>query len=326
MAKQNNRRIKSIWMFVLLLFVCVAATTVAFMNILDGFLLDDSGAISLISGEITEKTYNTGPETAGNAAKPPVTEEPTDIENSGAQDEEGSAAAPTAQPQNTQTQAKPGFEASDDNGVWSTETAVEIFHVSYENGEQVVTVKSDNGDKVIAPGTESSYTFKLSNTGNVALDYTVETEAYFTPEDVVIPVTGRLNRYDGKWIVGGKDEYVDVPVLDTAADSATLGAGKYTYYTLDWVWPFESGNDEYDTMLGNLAVGEDLVFTVVIKTTATADADPDSGGGITIPQTGDTENLALWLTLLFGSVVVMMLLMFLIFRDKEKKNTEAGTV
>ena len=134
------------------------------------------------------------------------------------------------------------------------------------NGEKVITVNSGNGDKVIAPGTENSYTFKLKNTGNVALDYTVEVDAYFTPADIEIPITGRLNRYDGTWVIGGKDEYAKVPVLDTAEDNATLGAGKYTYYTLDWLWPFESGNDELDTMLGNLAVDQELTFTIVIKT------------------------------------------------------------
>mgnify|MGYP002514042591 CR=1 FL=1 len=30
---------------------------------------------------------------------------------------------------------------------------------------------------------------------------------------------------------------------DMAENSDTLGAGKYTYYTLDWYWPFETGDD-----------------------------------------------------------------------------------
>lgn len=319
MAKPNSRMTKSIWMFVLVLFVCVAASNVVFMNIMDDFLLDDSGAISLVSGEIVGKTnLANGTKETEKLDIPEPTEAPQTSE-------EQSSSAPTA-PSVSQTQAKPGFEASDDNGVWSTETAVEIFRISYENGEQHITVNSDNGDKVIAPGTENSYTFKLKNTGNVALDYTVETDAYFTPADILIPVTGRLNRYDGQWIAGGQEQFVEVPVLDAAKDSASLGAGKYTYYTLDWMWPFESGNDEYDTMLGNLAVEKDLVFTVVIKTTATASDDPYIDDGIG-PQTGDNENLALWLMLLFGSVVVMMILLFFIFKDRDKqKNAEAGTV
>ena len=210
----------------------------------------------------------------------------------------------------TQSAKNPGFEAGDDTAVWTTDTQVEIFRVSYVNGEQVITVNNDSGDKLIAPGTENSYTFKLKNTGNVALDYTVELEAYFTPADISIPITGRLNRYDGTWIVGGKDEYERVSVLDAAEDKATLGAGKYTYYTLDWLWPFESGNDEWDTILGNLAVDQDLLFTVVIKTTATESSNPNGGGGITPPQTGDNTNLTLWIVLAVISFVIMMLLLF----------------
>ena len=51
MAKPNNSKTKWIWLSVLILFVCVAATTIAFMSRLDSFLLDDEGAISLITGD-----------------------------------------------------------------------------------------------------------------------------------------------------------------------------------------------------------------------------------------------------------------------------------
>jgi hypothetical protein len=38
-------------------------------------------------------------------------------------------------------------------------------------------------------------------------------------------------------------------------------------YILQWRWPFDI-DDEYDTMLGNLAVEEDISLTIVIRTTA----------------------------------------------------------
>ena len=178
---------------------------------------------------------------------------------------------------------------------------------------------------MIAPGTENSYTFKLKNTGNVALDYTVEIDAYFTPADIEIPITGRLNRYDGTWVIGGKDEYAKVPVLDTAEDNATLGAGKYTYYTLDWLWPFESGNDELDTMLGNLAVDQELTFTIVIKTTATESSNPYDDSGITPPQTGDNTNLTLWIVLAVSSFAMMIFLLFYQNKEKRRDSAEANT-
>lgn len=325
MAKPNNSKTKWIWLSVLILLVCVAATTIAFVSRLDSFLLDDEGAISLItennsgadnSTDETEDTQGSGT----TATQAPTTEqEPTNNTDTSGTQETDPATSTT--PQVTQPPRNPGFEASDDNTVWSTNTQVEIFRISYVNGEQVITVNSDNGEKIIAPGTENSYTFKLKNTGNVALDYTVEVDAYFTPADIEIPITGRLNRYDGKWVVGGKDEYANVPVLDAAEDNGTLGAGKYTYYTLDWLWPFESGNDELDTMLGNLATEQDLIFTIVIKTTATESDNPYDDSGITPPQTGDNTNLALWITLAVSSFAMMIFLLF--FQNKERRRYDA---
>lgn len=325
MAKPNNSKTKWIWLSVLILLVCVAATTIAFVSRLDSFLLDDEGAISLItennsgmddSTDETEDTQGSGT----TATQAPTTEqEPTNNSDTTGTSTNSSTADTT--PQATQPPKKPGFEASDDNTVWSTNTQVEIFRVSYVNGEQVITVNSDNGDKVIAPGTENSYIFKLKNTGNVALDYTVEIDAYFTPANIEIPITGRLNRYDGAWVIGGKDEYEKVSVLDTTVDKATLGAGKYTYYTLDWLWPFESGNDELDTMLGNLATEQDLTFTIVIKTTATESSDPYDDSGITPPQTGDNTNLTLWIVLAVSSFAMMMFLLF--YQNKEKRRYDA---
>ncbi len=301
MPKPNSRRTTAIWLSVLFLLICVVATTTAVIIRLNGFLLDDEGAISLISGD---------PQSSDSTSTSDVT---------GTGESDSSSSNTTSQ--DTKPSRNPGFEASDKQTVWSTNTQVEIFSVSYVNGEQKVTVKSDDGDKVIAPGTEKSYTFKLKNTGNVALDYTVEMDAYFTPADITIPITGRLNRYDGKWIVGSKDEYAKVPALNVAEDKGTLGAQKYTYYTLDWRWLFESGDDELDTMLGNLAVEQDLTFTIVIKTTATDSSNPYDDSGITPPQTGDNSNLALWIVIAVFSFVMMLFLIF--YQNKEKRRNKA---
>lgn len=322
MAKLNNRKPVWIWLSVLILFVCVAATTITFLHILDGFLLDDEGAISLITEDASQADDSTDETevtqvSGGTAAQTPTTEQET-TNNS-------DKTATSTVPQVTQPPKNPGFEASDDNTVWSTNTQVEIFRISYVNGEQVITVNSDNGDKVIAPGTENSYAFKLKNTGDVALDYTATIDAYFTPADIEIPITGRLNRYDGKWVVGGKDEYAKVSGLDTAEDKATLGAGKYTYYTLDWLWPFESGNDALDTMLGNLAVDGELTFTIVIKTTATESSNPHDDSGITPPQTGDNTNLTLWIVLAVSSFATMLFLLFYQKKEKRRDSAEANT-
>lgn len=289
LSKTNNSKTKWIYFSVLILFVCAAATAIVFFNKLGSFFVDDKDAISLITDIIqpTESELKEG-----------VNHQITDA-----------------------TEQK--LTNSSDKTVWNTETQVEIFRVSYTNGEQIITVNSDNGKKVIAPGAENAYTFKLKNTGNFALDYTVEVDAYFTPADIPIPITGRLYRYDGTWIVGGKDVYESVSVLDAAKDKATLGAGKYTYYTLDWLWPFESGNDEQDTILGNLAMNQDLLFTIVIKTASIKSSNSNGAGGITSPKTGDNTNIKIWIVLAVNSFAIMILLLFYQNKEKRRYSSEA---
>lgn len=328
MRKPSGKKNRWVWLYVLILVISVTATTIALVKRLNGFLLDDSGAIPLIqersSAMSEENVSGTITQSAGNSEQSVetnqtiVTKQPVDTEG-----ETNSSITATISPQDLPESGNPGFEAGDEKTVWTTNTQVEIFRVSYVNGEQVITVTSNNEEKVIAPGTENSYTFKLKNTGNAALDYTVTVDAFFSSEDIEIPISGKLNRYDGKWIVGDKDNYVDIPTLDTAEDKATLGAGRYTYYTLEWVWPFESGDDELDTMLGNLASEQDLTLTIVISTTATESANPDDDNGIVPPETGDDSKLILWVILIIGSILMMIYLSVNGDKEDTPSRTEA---
>lgn len=355
MAKVNYRN-KWIWFLVRILLICVIATSVAYLSRLDLFMLDDVGAISLISeAQLIDDADNVSADnslcsadsssclssdTDNLAGDKPADTSLTDITSTPSSDcsldldASLSSDAPSELPDelltsnsnsnsNSNSTVKPGFVVSDDNTVWSTQTQVEIFKISYENGEQVVTVNSDNGDKLIAPGTENSYTFKLKNTGNVALDYSVDLEAFFSPAEIELPISCRLNRYDGKWIVGSQDAFASVPELDLAEDHASLGAGKYTYYTLEWCWPFESGDDLYDTFLGNLATEQDLCFTVVINTSASYCYDPSDDSGITPPQTGDSFNLIFWVLVAAAAFIIMLITLFYQGKDNSYYSSEA---
>ena len=279
MQKKYNNRHKWIWLCAFVLFICVTATAIPVVNRLNGFMVDDSGAIPLM------------PEMAATEEQP--VEEPLQATIAKRKTTYSMTSAPVFYTE--QSVSSPEFVASDDQVVWSSSTPIEIFRVSYENGQQVVTVASGDGDKVIAPGTENSYTFKFSNTGDVKVGYTMTVDAYVTPGDIRIPITGRLSRYDGKWIVGDHGYYADMVTLDAAEDEAILGPNKYVYYTLDWRWPYESGNDELDTMLGNLAADQDVTFTIVINTLAIGNivvedayvVHPSGGGGEEIPSVGE---------------------------------------
>ena len=93
---------------------------------------------------------------------------------------------------------------------------------------------------------------------------------------------------------------------------------------MEWQWPFERGDDEFDTYLGNRAVDEDLKLTIVIKTIATGD---DSRTEVIrvpilswipgIPKTGDVSNVLLWGGLLAGSMVVLVICLIVMKRGKK---------
>ncbi|MBQ3417952.1 MAG: LPXTG cell wall anchor domain-containing protein [Ruminococcus sp.] len=205
-----------------------------------------------------------------------------------------------------------GYLATDENGVeyndnevinwtsssvWTTDTDVEIFHLSYnETGE--VTVKSENEDKVFAPGTGDIYDFSLMNNGDQSLKYLVYLESWAGDEnDPTIPLTA--NFYGGNVSATEKANWEHILNLTGKGDLGGLAPGAKTDYHIGWEWPFEYGNgdtdlssaDAYDTMLGNLAAFEkDLFITVRIKTVAWIDLEPtEPSTEVTEPPTEVTE-------------------------------------
>ena len=183
---------------------------------------------------------------------------------------------------------KLGFKtvSDDDAQVWSTDTKVDIFRVSYDESGQV-TVKSETSDKVIAPGTENSYSFSLKNPRSKYVDYSMWVEAKVEPEDLDLPVNVRMSGREGAWLLGNDTEWKKPLDLNGVREDGRLGRGQTSSYTLTWQWPFEQGTDELDTLLGDRAVGEDLDLTIVIHTLATAyssgsgsdDSDDNGGNG-----------------------------------------------
>ena len=208
------------------------------------------------------------------------------------------------------------FRVKDRNTVWRGRTQVEIFRVSYENGENQITVNSGRGDKIIAPGTENSYTFALENTAQDSVEYALSMKAWFSLDgSYPIPVEVKVTRDVGRrYLLGSADEYEDVLELNDVRDFGTLKKGYVMPYTLTWQWPFE-GDDAYDTLLGNLDEGEELTLTIVIETYASyAPAGTDGG----IPKTGDTYAIELAVTLMVASAAGLMLLLLLARRKGDK--------
>lgn len=261
MDVKRKRKSAVIGIFLVVLLLCVTASLAVLSSRMSGFShVELHNVISLTRSDgDTNVTVITG--TVGNAS---------------------------AEPSSAQS-GNSSFIAYDDKTVWQSETNVEIFRLSYENGEGSIAVKSEDGaDKLIAPGTSNKYDFTLENNGDVPLDYSLSIEAWVEGTDRQLPVRARVWDYTNKYLLGSEDQKEDVLELNTVNEDSVLGSGRYASYTLEWEWPFEQGIDEYDTMLGDLAVDGDLTLNIRIKTTAMYDEDPNvTDSGIRVPQTGD---------------------------------------
>ena len=108
--------------------------------------------------------------------------------------------------------------------------------------------------------------------------------------------------------------------LDGYEEEGKINSGRKYNYSLDWRWPFErfdgdglDSNDAYDTMLGNLAVDEDLTLHIIIRTMAWVDEVP----------TGDSTNIYLWGGMAVASLAGIGILLVLIRRRRKNESDES---
>ena len=153
------------------------------------------------------------------------------------------------------------------------ETQMEIFHLIYDNesGKTTVYGDTDNADKLIAPGTSNIFEFTVHNPLDYTINYSMTMEARVDGTELILPVKVRVWDYTNRYLLGSPEDTEDVMELNTVEDSARLGADRYAPYAIEWEWPFEWGDDEHDTMLGNLAEDHDITLTVAIRIVAEYD-------------------------------------------------------
>ena len=175
-----------------------------------------------------------------------------------------------------------GFSTYDKKQVWGTNTDIEVFHLTYDEGKEEFTVISSDDSNVFAPGTTETYKFSVKNDGTHDLKYLVYLEAWIDAkndagEDLWIPLNSRFHNSDGTYFgADGTSDWHDYEYIDKTGEIRPLAKGSGRDYFVDWQWPFErfdgeglTANDTYDTMLGNLAAdGADLRAYIRIKTVA----------------------------------------------------------
>lgn len=316
-AEKLKNRSRTAWLSAGILFVLVLATAAVVGTCLHAYTHQSDCAISLYEGEIAVKKRTA----IHNAAAAGTSDSAVT---------ESRAAAYTGS--EARTQMQPAALSTGDTGmadseqVWTTETSVALFQTSYANADGEVTVRSGGSDKVIAPGTEGSYTFELQNTGGAA-DYKIWVEAYESVGSENIPLQARMSGEDG-WLLGGKDSWLPASELNGISEERHLDAGKNADYTIYWQWPFEREADGTDTDLGNLSVGQNLTYTVTIYTLTSGygeaggtNADENQNPIIRVlhaVRTGDAAPVLLWIVVLLAAAGVIIFL--LLRRKKEEKS------
>lgn len=179
--------------------------------------------------------------------------------------------------------SEPGFDMDDGSGnlMFSTESEQKMFHASYASADgSDFSVQSATGDPVVAPGTQGKYTFRINNPDEFEVFYSVKLDGIFSIEgtDHLIPIMVRMKGHDGEYLIGSDYHYEKISKLRSISDAGTLKGKTSRYYTLEWMWPYESGDDALDTMLGTgnfgfenaptLKPNEDLEFVLQIETHA----------------------------------------------------------
>ena len=230
-----------------------------------------------------------------------------------------------------QQAAKNGFDVEDNKQLWMTDTKIDLFKKSYKNANGEITVKSAGKDKVIAPGTDGSYTFDLKNTAKTAADYKVWIEATVSADDIEMPLQTRMSGQNG-WLLGNKNKWMKAEDLNGVSTTQRVEAGKTAQYTIYWQWPFEQGNDEADTKLANMEADTNFKYTVTIHTMAsqasnTADnahhhnSDTNKPKSLSyLVKTGDTASILKW-ALMLGISAGIILVLLLWKKNRHKRST-----
>lgn len=209
----------------------------------------------------------------------------------------------------------PSVEFEDSGGEWKAGRTTDIFQAEYKDGEGKSSVISQDGTKLIAPGVQTSYKFTMQNSGNMAVVYQTDLEFVLKiggeiQENYEFPLKTKLLNDRGEYVIGSETEWVDVQDAALYSYPALLGANSYETFEFILCWEFEGGNDELDTLYGDLSAEKGVTLTLQIKTYAEEAPDPTAQGGNRIevegtPEYGGTIRW-LWVTLLMINTAILV--------------------
>lgn len=140
--------------------------------------------------------------------------------------------------------------------------SVIVISLSDDDGVIDKTRKIAVFDNSIAPGSLGEYYFDITNPHSRDLIYSFNVQELYNGETVDnFPMRYRIrmnNLYivnEDEWVVAERLSFTELDIHDRST----------TQFTLEWYWPFESGNDTLDTYFGN----DNGEYSIVVNVTAT---------------------------------------------------------
>lgn len=202
----------------------------------------------------------------------------------------------------------------------NTDARFDVFSLQYENASGEITVIGTEGEKIIAPGTDVEYAVRLRNADKVALDYEILPTAKFYSE-YKIPVYVRIIGPDETYVAGDAKNWILIEDLNDIRTTTTLKKGESVEYIFQWKWPYESGDDGYDTFLGDNVYEENIGVIVSFDVYATANTTLDDNDGLFGNVYGNTSFILIFTVLLLIAIIILLIYKFIKKRNKDKGPT-----
>lgn len=183
------------------------------------------------------------------------------------------------------------LQVSDEEQIWSRTTEINLFDSHYINDEENESVRSGDGRKVIAPGTQNQYLFQVTNLGTQPIRYQIWYEIEEITSGYYLPIeTGMEHLNASKIRTDVAEETTDSPVKVNQKTEFLLQPETSDRYQFQWKWLYERGDDQYDTRLGDLAVGQELEYIVQIHVRAEIDSQGVSQNGSSQSEQKQSKN------------------------------------
>lgn len=171
---------------------------------------------------------------------------------------------------------------SDAEQVWSGTTEINLFGCSYINDQEKESVRSENQQKVIAPGTQDQYLFRVTNQGTQPIRYQIWYETEEKASGMYLPIESEMERLSVDEAGTGIEQEAEDSKIETDRKRELLLQPETSdQYRFQWKWLYERDDDLYDTRLGNLAVEQELKYIVKIHVRAELDSQEQLQGGTT---------------------------------------------